>query len=77
MKYKLKVDQDRVGCGVTEDQGPGIIREGVFDQDVTYAWLLSVVETRVIFLEEKKHDYDVIRSLSTMPAYGSRLKANC
>ena len=77
MKYKLKVDQDRVGRGVTEDQGRGSIREGVFDQDVTYAWMLPVVETRVIFLEEKKHDYDVIRSLSTMPAYGSRLKAIC
>ena len=76
MKYKLEVGQDGVRQGLIEDQGRGITGDGVFDQDVTHARLLSVVETRVILVEEKKQSFDVIQSLFTMLAYGSRLKSN-
>ena len=76
MEYKLEVGQDGVIQGLREDQGRGITGDEVFDQDVTHARLLSVVETRVILVEEKKQSFDVIQSLFTMLAYGSRLKSN-
>ena len=62
--------------GLREDQGRGITGQGMFDQDVIHARLLLVVETRVILVEEEKQSFDVIQSLFTMLAYGSRLKSN-
>ena len=50
MEYKLEVGQDGVRQGLREDQGRGITKDGVFDQDVTHARLLLVVETRVILV---------------------------